>query len=1138
MIQLEALRLINWYHFADETFPMSGSTLLLGDNGSGKSTVLDAIQLALVADLTQIRFNKAANEQSQRNLQGYVRYKLGTEDESRAGALRYGRGACTAYVLLQFSSGPKGAPPFVAGVVLEALEHDSQVARNHFLVPGLSVADIPALAGGETIRPLREFRAELRGLPNVRWFQESSEYRAELRQRLGTLPEDFHRLIARALAFRPLGDIRNFVFAYLLDARPVDTAALQANLENYKRLEAQAKDAEARIAELDRICALGDRIASEQRTAESHRYVHLRADVDLAQEAETRARLAIDDAYARQEQLAADIVRIDEQKQILVQERDHFRDLLNKVPDFRLREHLRLGLETTRREIADAHRAGDEARKILAAQTAALATLLSQEARDVRHRRGAWIDQRALLGSPEEPAVVERLRAVLQAQGPLGTRDLGLWNRRLDETLGALLSLEARLKDAVAAVRAEGESLHAEHAALDQGRQMYPKAVDALLHLLKSKLKGRREPQPFCELVEVPNDRWRDAVEGYLNTRRFDVLVAPEDFPRALGLYERHKRDYHLPGTGAVFIAGVGLVDIEKLRTAVRPRDPRSLAEQVTTEDALARAYADYVLGDVIRCETEQELRQHRTGITATVMVYRNHVARQTPAEVFRRHYLGRAAQVRRRAEVTERLTVLAEELVALDADLGWVGKTITQCRQATQGLTTLPDRLEQAGTLPTLQLRERAAERDLGSLDLREADRLEGELRKVQIVLEDLDGRRDRNLKDQGECSTQIDQLKEKADELKVARQTAVTALAVATGSMSAERERALGDHYGEVTRGRRLREVRETYEEQHRNILTRIENYVKELIRLKTAYASTRQFGGDHTGDGYAEFQRELELWRGSRLPEYAERIAKAKQQALEQLAEDIIFKLRENLLDVRRQINGLNQALREVAFGNDRYEFVLEVNPEHKNFHDLIMDAGHFQQDSLFGDAARRNPATRQTLEDLLNQLIHAEATRVKTELEAKADYREYFDYDLQIRDTAGNVSRYSRVAGDKSGGETQNPYYVAIFASMYRLYRRLSPDGRPTCGLVLLDEAFSKMDEYRIEATLQFARALQLQLILATPKERSELVIPRVETSLYIYRDPETGVPTVLPWDREFSDNGRPASDPSQDPAATA
>ena len=81
-MRLEAVRLIHWYHFQHETLPIGRSCLLFGDNGSGKSTVLDAIQLALVANEAEVRFNKAANENSRRSLHGYVRHKLGSEDES------------------------------------------------------------------------------------------------------------------------------------------------------------------------------------------------------------------------------------------------------------------------------------------------------------------------------------------------------------------------------------------------------------------------------------------------------------------------------------------------------------------------------------------------------------------------------------------------------------------------------------------------------------------------------------------------------------------------------------------------------------------------------------------------------------------------------------------------------------------------------------------------------------------------------------------------------------------------------------------------------------------------------------------------------------------------------------------------
>lgn len=184
---------------------------------------------------------------------------------------------------------------------------------------------------------------------------------------------------------------------------------------------------------------------------------------------------------------------------------------------------------------------------------------------------------------------------------------------------------------------------------------------------------------------------------------------------------------------------------------------------------------------------------------------------------------------------------------------------------------------------------------------------------------------------------------------------------------------------------------------------------------------------------------------------------------------------------------------------------------------------MDAGAFEKESLFGASALATPELKGKLGELLDHLLDAEAKEVKTELEAKADYREYFRYDLKILHADGRYSLYDKVSGDKSGGETQTPYYIAILASMYRLYRSRSLDGRPTCGLVLFDEAFGKMDESRIAATLMFARNLGLQLVLATPKERSDLVAPRVERSLLIHKDAISGQPTVLDFTKEFAGN---------------
>ena len=127
MRRLHEVRLVQWYHFQDEVLPIGASCLLLGDNGSGKTTILDAIQVALVADLSEVLLNRAANEKSRRALYGYVRWKIGAEDESRQGAVHFGRGACTSYVMLQFVDDDDPSRTFTCGICFEATEADTEV---------------------------------------------------------------------------------------------------------------------------------------------------------------------------------------------------------------------------------------------------------------------------------------------------------------------------------------------------------------------------------------------------------------------------------------------------------------------------------------------------------------------------------------------------------------------------------------------------------------------------------------------------------------------------------------------------------------------------------------------------------------------------------------------------------------------------------------------------------------------------------------------------------------------------------------------------------------------------------------------------------------------------------------------------
>src|SRR5262249_24467489 len=143
---------------------------------------------------------------------------------------------------------------FSCGVVMEATEGDTNVPRHHFVLPGVRAEEVPALEG-RMVRTAKELRAHVRAhFPSAKIFAEPLVYRDEPRNRLGPLPGSFHRLLVKGLDFKPIGQVRQFVLDYLLDERSVDTASLQANIENYKQLEEKAKEAELRLSALTTIC--------------------------------------------------------------------------------------------------------------------------------------------------------------------------------------------------------------------------------------------------------------------------------------------------------------------------------------------------------------------------------------------------------------------------------------------------------------------------------------------------------------------------------------------------------------------------------------------------------------------------------------------------------------------------------------------------------------------------------------------------------------------------------------------------------------------------------------------------------------------------------------------------------------------
>ena len=120
-------------------------------------------------------------------------------------------------------------------------------------------------------------------------------------------------------------------------------------------------------------------------------------------------------------------------------------------------------------------------------------------------------------------------------------------------------------------------------------------------------------------MLIITDEAWKNAVEGYLNTQRFYILVAPEDFDLAQKAYEKAKKEYN--------IHSIGLINTGGLEEFDNPKE-NSLATMVTSKSIWARRFVNKLLNKVILCEKGEELKKHKCSFTKDCMLYQNNVFR------------------------------------------------------------------------------------------------------------------------------------------------------------------------------------------------------------------------------------------------------------------------------------------------------------------------------------------------------------------------------------------------------------------------------------------------------------------------------------------------------------------------------
>ena len=1108
MKKLKRMKLINWHRFENCVIDFGETTLLSGENGAGKTTILDAIQFVVICSANF--FNKAAHDNGKRSLSGYVRCKTGRENRP------YERtGEISAHVALEFYEESRDRY-FIVGAVIDSATEGQETAVR-YLMDNRRLSE-EMFFKGKTPRSISEFRSfNSKGIRQ--WCKTQTEARKMIKARLGRIEDKFFSLIPKAMAFKPIDDIKEFVYTYVLDAKEVNIDLLRENVRSYQDLERTLESVKRRMEKLEQIEGFYEEAQDCVKRDGMYEFFLSQAEVDLIKERIQRLEEEIQAEEYRKKQLTSQLEETEKERAQKQEIETNLRVELRQNQDFIALEEYRKKQLTSQLEETEKERAQKQEIETnlrvelrqnqdfiaLEEQKKELERFLEEEKNCLEEKRilkksiKKSLDQmdKLLEIKDVDPCVREcrnRLESIEEIQNVPEARALldqviQYKNQMYGKVQRKLAEVQIRLRER----QTEREQLEGEIQRLKRKKLSYPEAVERLTEAVREEFQrlGRKaEPHVLCEVLEIADESWRNAVEGYLNTQRFYILVEPENFDIALGIYDRLRREKKA--------YGAGLINTQHMEDFDEAPEG-TLAQTVTSKNKYARRYINMVLGKVKMCQRYEDLKKYSTSITRECMRYQNKVASAIKPEIFREPFIGKNAFKVQLEQAEKKREVLNEELEMLQ-------EKIKNLEFAADPLLTGEDvdvkyRLEILTRLSQVKALIQKCRENIKTLEKNST------LIEKQIQLEVLEKIRTEIEKKAGDLNRQIGIAEQKIENRKEQLQAGIQEK-LKFQAHTADLTQKAGDRvlnwkkeYEKQTSQKTFQQFKENYEKQRKSNWTRKENSEAFMTEQMVQYKSEYNFGAPASMKGYPEFAAVYDRLRTSELLDYEEKVEAAKQAAEEEFREQFLAKLQENMKQAQGEFKELNRALKDIAFSSEQYEFLYMPSKKYRSYYEMLMDDFNVVQgESIFSGIFHENH--REVIDELFERLAIQNDNNSKT-LDEFTDYRTYMDYDIKIIHSDGSYSYYSKVCEEKSGGETQTPFYVTVAASFVQLYS--NNIGGEAAGLVMFDEAFNNMDDERIGGVLEFLKRLPLQILIAAPPDKIQYIGPQMEETLLIMTD---------------------------------
>jgi len=1077
--RLARLEVFNWGTFDGRVWALDTrgeNTLLTGDIGSGKSTLVDAITTLLVPP-GRLAYNKAAGaEARERTLRSYVlgHYKSERADAvaaARAVALR-GRDSFSV-ILGRFESARETV---TLAQVFWTREVEGQPARMLVVAPQpLSIVEHFTGFGTE----IADLRKRLRR-SGVEVHDTFPPYAASFRRLLGIENEQALELFHQTVSMKSVGNLTDFVREHMLQpaATEARVRALIAHFDDLNRAHESVLKARAQIERLDPLVADCARHATVTQQVEEMR----------------ASREALRPWFARA-------------KGMLVEKR------MAKLDG----EAARLE-ERVRTHAADRAEQGVARDGVLRAIAESGGDRIEQLKLEAERLRQAMEGRRTRAGRYEDLVRAVGLEPGSDAEAFRRNRDsLGTMLREVDEQLAMQQNARTEAEVELHGLRRQHDEVTRELTSLRKRRSNVPASMLELRGALCDALGAAESTLPFAgELIQVHESEreWEGAIERVLHNFGLSLLVPDARYAEVAEWVDRT----HLRARLVYY----------------RVRPARAAQRDQLASDSLVRklrilpesSFYDWLESEITRrfdltcCDTLDEFRRATRAITRAGQVKgggeRHEKDDRHRLDDRSRYVLGWSNEAK--------VAAYERDQHSLELRIQRAAQRVAAAAATVSDLTERRGKLQQVGVFEVFDdLDWQPLVSKIAALDRERAELESGSdtLRALQARLAALDATIEEVQAALDTARTQLAATRERhtvctrmRDECAaVVAQATVEAVALLDRVDALVQESPGGPPATVESCDTRERDVRDWLQGRIDAEDARLRRLVEKITQAMEAYrhaypADTREVDSSVASGG--EYRAMLERLRSDDLPRFEKRFKELlNENTIREVAgfQSHLMMERESIRD---RIAIINRSLREIDYNPGRYMALEPGATPDAEIRDFQQDLRACTEGALTGsDDDSYSEAKFLQVKRIIERFRGRDGT---TEIDRRwtdkvTDVRNWFVFSAseRWREDDREHEHYTD-AGGKSGGQKEKLAYTVLGASLaYQLGLDATGARVRSFRFVVIDEAFGRGSDESTRYGLELFDRLALQLLVVTPLQKIHVIEPHVASVGFVHNE---------------------------------